>query len=345
MFEVKMPRLGQTMESGTVTNWYVNEGERVTKGEILLEIQSEKSTIEIEAQESGVVKKILIESDVEVPVNTVIAIIGEEDEEIDLTPYENLKTVHKLGETINRDTLAEKRTVQEDLPVVNNKIQVAPKARRLAKELGVNLESVKGTGKNGIITEQDVRNALHSNQALKIKGTYKLNPIERSKAKNILASWQNIPQFTQMITVNMEKVLSVKTELGQVTLNDIFLKVIGNQVKQHPIVNSKIEDNTVTIYEDVNISVAVNSKNGLVVPVVKHVDQKTVFDISSEVKQYVEKANQNELTQNDNYGGTITVSNLGSFGIESGTPIINHPQSTIIFLGTIQRSQPLLIMR
>lgn len=156
-------------------------------------------------------------------------------------------------------------------------------------------------------------------------------------SENMLNSWRNIPQFTQIVSVNMENVLKTKKELEGVSINDLIVKTVANVVQENLIVNSSLEDNKILVYEDVNISVAVNSEQGLVVPVIKNANKKLISEISREIKGLSEKAQNNQLTLDDYAHGTITVSNLGSLGIETGTPIINIPQSTIIFAGSIQR--------
>ncbi|MDR7238098.1 dihydrolipoamide acetyltransferase family protein [Neobacillus drentensis] len=330
MIEVFMPRLGVTMQKGAVTNWLVDEGDYVTKGDNLYELETEKSVLEIESTGSGYLKIVVPEGQI-VPINTVIAVLTENNEDVDLAAYNASKIENPVE---NQPKIVEnKENGQNSTPVRGG---ISPRARKLAKELGVALETVTGTGKGGLITEEDIRNAAAPSPSIKIKETIKLNNIKKAMADNLLNSWTTIPQFTQMVSVNMENVINAKKELNGITLNDIIIKAVGNAVKANTIVNSRLEDNQIVIFDEINVSVAVNSKNGLVVPVVKNVDQKSVYDISNEVKILAEKAANNQLVVDDFANGTITVSNLGSLGIEAGTPIINAPQSTIIFAGAIQ---------
>ncbi|WP_342431405.1 dihydrolipoamide acetyltransferase family protein [Neobacillus sp. FSL H8-0543] len=335
MNEVKMPRLGVTMKAGTVSSWLVEEGDYVEKGDYLFELETEKSTVEIEAMASGVLRKVIIPEGEEVSVNTVIAIIAQEDEEIDFTPYFETNPI----EVTETQTAATVEAVEEKPVVakVGGGGKVAPKARQLAKQLGVVLETVIGTGRDGLITEKDVQNAVNQNTSIRVKETISLNNVKKSMSENMLNSWRNIPQFTQIVSVNMENVLKTKKELEGVSINDLIVKTVANVVQENLIVNSSLEDNKILVYEDVNISVAVNSEQGLVVPVIKNANKKLISEISREIKGLSEKAQNNQLTLDDYAHGTITVSNLGSLGIETGTPIINIPQSTIIFAGSIQR--------
>lgn len=337
MYEVKMPRLGTTMKNGLISQWLVEEGQDVKKGEYLFELETEKSTLEIEAQEDGVLRKIIVPEDEEVPVNTVIAILGKADEEIDFSVYSGAEKAETRSEP---QAQARAETQQEEKPkAVAGGGGVSPRARRVAKELGVSLDGITGTGKNGIITEDDVKNASSgpASSGLTVKETIKLNNVQRTMAENITNSWQSIPQFTQMVTVNMSKVLEVKKELSGISMNDIIVKTVSNAVKNYPYVNSRFKDNEVTVFEEINVSVAVNSSHGLVVPVVRNTETKSIEEIASEIKELAEKAESKSLGMDDYADGTITVSNLGSLGIESGTPIINAPQSTIVFAGATRK--------
>lgn len=338
MYEVKMPRLGVTMQSGTITQWLVEEGEEVKKGEYLFELETEKSNLEIEAQESGVLKKILVETDTEVPVNTVVAIVAAEDEEVDLTSYlkkQEVNTSEKADRGEERKEVAVKSEEQR-----GSRGGVSPRARKLAKEMGVLLEDIKGTGKNGVITEDDVRSSSPADQtSIKVKETIELNNIQKAMAENMLKNWQSTPQFTQMVSVNMTNALTIKSNLEGISINDIIVKAVSRAVEKYPYVNSKLENNSkVTVYEDVNMAIAVNSSHGLVVPVIRNSEKKSVQEISREIKDLADKAENKSLTMEEYKYGTITVSNLGSLGIETGTPIINSPQSTIIFAGAVRKT-------
>ncbi|WP_404328385.1 dihydrolipoamide acetyltransferase family protein [Mesobacillus maritimus] len=337
MLEVKMPRLGVTMQNGTVSSWLVNEGDQVEKGEYLFELETEKSTLEIEAQTSGILKKILIPEGEEVPINTIIAVIAAEDEEVDLSVYEPSAAAHE--EVAVSAQVVEKEESKPQTQT-NQRGSISPRARKLAKDLGVSIEEIVGTGKDGLITERDIRHAAanaDSGQSIGIKEKIALNHVKRAMSENMVNSWNSVPQFTQMVSVNMENALKVKKEIGNISLNDVIIKTIGNAVQAQSIVNSRLENNEIIVFDEVNVSVAVNSQHGLVVPVVKNVQKKSVSDISKEVKALSQKAEENQLTVDDFANGTITVSNLGALGIEAGTPIINAPQSTIVFAGAVQK--------
>lgn len=336
MNEVKMPRLGVTMQKGTISNWLIDEGESVEKGDYLFELETEKSTLEVEAQTTGILRKIIVQTGEEVPINTVIAIIADENEELDLSAH----TTEQPDTNINQARIEQAAKEEQTSQVLTKprRTQISPRARKLAKEKGINIEEISGTGKDGLITEEDIKNAATDKPSLSIKEKIKLNNIRRSMAENMLDSWNTIPQFTQMVSVNMTQVLKVKKETQGVSLNDILLKSVAMAVEASPIVNSKLDEDEIIVYDEVNISLAVNSPHGLVVPVIRGVEQKSVQDISMNVKELARKAESNQLSMDDYSNGTITVSNLGNMGIESGTPIINAPQSTIVFIGEVRKS-------
>lgn len=333
---VKMPRLGVTMKAGKVSKWLKNEGDPISKGELLFELETEKSVIEIESQADGIVRKILIGEDEEVPINTVIAVVAQPDEEIDLSVFLKVE-----GETLTKSAVSQTESEIEPSSGASKAVKISPRARKMAQDLGVSLENVHGSGPGGLITEEDVLSASQNNQhTLKTRETVVLNHVKQAMSKNMLDSWRNIPQFTQIVSVNMSNVLKVKAEWkgNSISINDILIKAVGTIADRMPIVNSRLEGNQVLVFEEVNISVAVASEHGLVVPVVRNVQSKSVETISKEIKVLVEKTKSNQLNSDDFAHGTITVSNLGSLGIETGTPIINNPQCTLVFAGSIQKT-------
>lgn len=330
---VTMPRLGVTMTSGKVSIWRKEEGDKVNIGEVLFEMESDKSNVEIECQYAGILKAILVKEGMEVPVGMPIAVIAGEDEEVDLSQFKPAP-----AEESEQSVAAQKEVdpVKVAAELKSNDKKVSPRIRKLASELGVCLDNIQGSGPGGIIREEDVKRAAAG--SVKIKEKVKLNSIRKVMAKNMLESWTTIPQYTQIVTVNANKLLQVKKEVSNVSINDIVIKVIAEVIKEYPIVNSRLDNEEVTVFEDINVSVAMLTDNGLIVPVVKNVDSKTVSQISQEVKELSLKASGNELTLDDFNGGTITISNLGPFGVECGTPIINPPQSTLVFVGTIKKT-------
>ncbi len=340
---VTLPRLGVTMTSATVVSWEKKEGDYVERGELLLVIESEKAAIELESPYSGVLRKILVEEESEAQVGEPLAIIATADEVID--PDEVLRRwreeqAGKAGAPGSAPTPsaaagAPRHHMQETAVKgfgLTGGPRVSPRVRKLADELGVDLEVVTGTGPDGVITEKDVHGA---SAGPAVKARVKLNQVRKAMASRMLSSWQNIPQFTQMVTVNAENLLKARSKMEGISINDLAVKAVANAVVKNPEVNSSFRDDTVIIYEDVNVSVAMATEQGLVVPVVRNADRKTVAEIARDIKGLQERAESNQLTSEDLSGGTITVSNLGFYGVETGTPIINPPQSCMVFIGAI----------
>jgi len=336
---VTLPRLGVTMTSATIVSWEKQEGDYVERGELLVVIESEKATIELESSYEGVLRKILVEEESEAQVGDPLAVITAADEKFDLDAFLRGWEVERAGKMAGAVHGPPAAPVSPGAPPPQKTAgplatRVSPRVRRLAGELGVDLAGVVGTGPDGVITEKDVRAA---SSGPKIKAKVRLNQLRKAMANRMLSSWQNIPQFTQMATVNAENLLKTKREMEGVSINDLAVKAVAGAVAGNPEVNSSFQDDTVIIYEDINISVAMATEQGLVVPVVRNADRKTVQEITMEIRELQEKAASGRLTGEDLSGGTITVSNLGFYGVETGTPIINPPQSCMVFVGSIRK--------
>lgn len=343
---VTLPRLGVTMTSATIVSWEKKVGESVARGELLLVIESEKATIEIESPYEGVLRAILVEEECEAQVGEPLAIIAAADEEVDpeavrrrweeererkpagpVSAHAAPGPAAAVAETPARPPAAE--------AAGRAGVRASPRVRKLAEELGVELAAVTGTGPDGVITEKDVRAAAAGPA---VKARVKLNQVRRAMAERMLASWQTIPQFTQMATVNAENLLKTKAEMEDITINDLAVKAVADAAARNPEVNARFDGDAVIIYEEVNVSVAMATEQGLVVPVVRNADRKTVGEIAAEIRALQERAARGELTGEDLSGGTITVSNLGFYGVETGTPIINPPQSCMVFVGSIRKA-------
>ncbi|MEW6554904.1 MAG: dihydrolipoamide acetyltransferase family protein [Actinomycetota bacterium] len=337
---VILPRLGVTMTSAIIVAWEKKEGDHVDKGELLVVIESEKATIDLESPYEGYLRVILVEEESEAQVGEPIAIIAAQDEEVDvgevLRKWEVEKAVKEVGAI---PAPAPANVVMPPPSKVKAAApfgaRVSPRVKKLAEELGVDLLAVAGTGPDGVITEKDVRAAAAGPA---IKARVKLNQVRKAMSARMLSSWQNIPQFTQMATVNAVNLLRAKEGMEGVSINDLAVKAVADAAAKNPEVNSSFEGDTVTIYEDVNVSVAMATEQGLVVPVIKNADRKTVQEIGREIRGLQERAAAGQLTNEDLSGGTITVSNLGFYGVETGTPIINPPQSCMVFVGSIRKA-------
>jgi len=311
--KVMMPRLSLTMTEGTVVQWFKKEGERVEKGEPVVEVLSDKVTYEVEAPASGVVLKILAEEGVDVPVAETLAIITAPDEE--------LPEVEVVAEA----------------PVerVEERILASPAAKRLAREYDVNLARVTGTGPEGRIVEEDVKRFVEGAKvAPRVREVVPLTGIRKTAAERVSLSARTAPHSTITMEVDMSNTAKLR-EKFKVSYTDILIKAVAKALTDHPVMNSTLKKDQIKIFEDVNIGVAVGTEKGLVVPVIRNADKKEVEEISSTLKKLVEKAREGKLTRKEMSGGTFTITNLGMFGVDVFTPIINPPETAILGVGRV----------
>jgi len=301
------------MTEGTVVQWFKREGERVEKGEPVVEVLSDKVTYEVEAPASGIIRKIMAEEGVDVPVAETLAIIT--------APNEELPEVEAIAET----------------PVerVEKHIVASPAAKRVAKEHGVNLAQVKGTGPEGRIVEEDVRRFIEEAKvARKIRQVIPLAGIRKTAAERVSLSAKTAPHSTITMGVDVTNAKKLREKL-QVSYTDILVKAVAEALTEHFIMNSTLKKDQIKIFEDVNVGVAVATTAGLIVPVIHNADKKSLKEISSALKELVEKAREGKLTREELTGGTFTITNLGMFGVDTFTPIINPPETAILGVGRV----------
>jgi len=311
--KVMMPKLSLTMKEGTVVQWFKKEGERVEKGEPVVEVLSDKVTYEVEAPASGVMRKILAEEGVDVPVAETLAIIT--------APGEELPEVEAVAE--------------EPAERAKERIIASPAAKRLAREYGVNLYQVRSTGPDGRIVEEDVRRFVEGTKvAPRVREVIPLTGIRKTAAERVSLSARTAPHSTITMEVDMSNAAKLRTKF-QFSYTDVLVKAVAKALTEHPVMNSTLEKDQIEIFEDVNVGVAVATEKGLIVPVVRNADKKELEEIASTVKELVEKARQGKLTREEMSGGTFTITNLGMFGVDFFTPIINPPESAILGVGRV----------
>jgi len=364
--ELIMPKLSMTMEEGQIVNWLVDEGDAVEEGEVILEVLSDKTNFEVEAPASGVLLKKFYEADDVVPVTEVIGYIGEEGEDIEDLIADKADEAKagsdKEAEVEDKEETAEKTEEAEKTPaaektgkefkdeIITDKIKTVPAVRRIAEENNIDLHKVKPTGENNVIEVRDIENYMAEME--KEKGTEieayreKLSGIRKASAKKVKESWTDIPHVTVTSEVNMEKIIELKDSWNQmqkddslkVSITDLLIKIVAVAMERHTIMNAYMEDDVEVVHnEGVNIGLAVSVDDKLTVPVFKNLEAKNIKDIVKEKKELVEKARNNKLKSDEITGGSLTISNLGMYGTEIFTPIINAPQSGILGVGTIKK--------
>ena len=333
--KVVMPRLSLTMKEGTVVQWFKKEGETVKKGEPLVEVLSEKVTYDVEAPASGILRKILAVEGVDAPVAGTLGIIAESDE---LLPEIEEAAVALPPERIEVAPLPEKEIARE----VKERVLASPAAKRLAREHGIDLTKVKGSGPEGRIVEADVRQYIEEMAPTsRVREVIPLTGIRKTTAERLSLSARTAPHSTVTMEVDMTNAVKLR-ELTQVSYTDILVKAVAKALEEHRILNSTLGLEQIKIYEDINIGVAVATDKGLVVPVIHNANKKPLLQIASTLNELVEKTREGKLTKEDVTGGTFTITNLGMYGVEVFIPIINPPEAAILGVGKVAE-KPIII--
>jgi len=347
---ITMPKLGLTMTSGSVAKWHKKEGDRVEKGEVILEVSTEKITYKVEAPESGVLRKILVQPGTKVPIGTPLCIIAALEEDISelLKEAPTAPAAEKPAQPEAKPALVAAKPAGEEVL-----IKATPIAKKIAKEQGIDLALVTGTGPGGRIVEKDVLDFIERQKAAAgarpVAEAAPLKRIALSDVRQVIAermstSWQNSPMVTLNADVDCTLLKKLREDLKSsfkekglnLSYNYILMKACAVALKEQPMLNSYLEGNEVVLYDEVNIGLAVATEEALLVPVVKDVAGKNLYEIASDGDALIEKARKGELAIDDVTGGTFTITNLGMFGVRDFTPIINPPQCAILGVGEMK---------
>lgn len=361
---VYMPKLSDTMTEGVVAAWNKKIGDAVKAGEILAEIETDKATMEFESFYDGILLHIGVETGQAAPVNSILAIIGEKGEDISGlltgTPASTAE-ITKEPETPKVETVVPKpEPVKESTPVAtkasapvvsnSDRIFASPLAKKLAEEKGIDISSVAGTGDGGRIVKRDVDHYTPYTPAERTfssapSGTESfhdetVSQMRKTIARRLAESKFTAPHFYLTLSIDMDNAIAARKTLNamegvKVSFNDMVVKAVALSLKQHPNVNSAWMGDFIRRNDHVHIGVAVAVDEGLLVPVIRFADTKGLLQLSSEVKDYAKRAKDKKLQPSDWEGNTFTISNLGMFGIETFTAIINPPDSCILAVGGI----------
>ena len=346
--KVLMPALSPTMSEGTINRWLVKVGDKVLAGDILAEIETDKATMEVEAVDEGIITHIIgSKSDELIKVNTVIALLdGTENDSIE--NYNNSSNESPNVDTIledkneikldeNIESIAEEKVSIEK----SNKILASPYVKKISKDKVIDLNLIKGSGPNGRIIKRDLDEASN----IQKNNNINKNIIEPSSIRKIIAerttkTKNEVPHFYLTIESRMDRLINLRKKINSVSknkisFNDLIVKACALAMKRNPESNLSWINNKIHKYNNIDIAIAVALKEGLITPIVRNADKKGLSEISSEIKSLVSKANQNKLLPDEYNGGSITISNLGMFGITEFKAIINPPQSSIIAIGSI----------
>lgn len=368
---IRMPKLSDTMVEGVVAEWHKKIGDSVEEGELIAEIETDKATMEFESFFDGVLLHIGVEKGKGAPVNDILAIIGEKGEDVsgilkDEANGANTKTEEKKEEPKKEEPKKEEpknetpKVVAAPKKVVtevtksqpsyidaSSDMKISPLAKKLAMDKGLNLSQIKGTGEGGRIVKRDVDNFKGGNSANFVnRETYTEVPVSQMRktiARRLGESKFTAPHFYLTVAIDMDNAMAARAAINKsiapnkVSFNDLVIKSCATALKQHPTINSAWMGDTIRQNEHVNIGVAVSVEDGLLVPVVRFADGKTLTQISKEVREFAKKAKDKKLQPQDWEGNTFTISNLGMFGIEEFTAIINTPDSCILAIGGINQ--------
>ena len=355
---MEMPKLSDTMTEGSVARWLKKEGEKVSAGVPVIEIDTDKATMEYESPASGTLLKILVGDGQKCPLQAPIAVIGKDGEKWEeaIEKYNAKKGGSTTSQNETKKEVASKTPASnvtttvspKTTPVSDIAVKASPLAKKIAADKGINLKEIQGTGPNGRIVQRDLDQASSgsfSSQPVFASGVevekIPHTNMRKTIARRLAESVNTAPHFFLTVSINMTNLLSWRKEVvaklpenEKFSVNDLVIFLTARALKRHPGVNSSWQDEYVALYRDVHMSVAVALPNGLMTPVVRHADKLTVVQISQETKRLVKLAKEGKLQPNDYAGGTFSVSNLGMAGIESFTAIINPPQAAILAVGS-----------
>jgi pyruvate dehydrogenase E2 component (dihydrolipoamide acetyltransferase) len=345
--DVIMPALGVAQEKGTLISWLKTEGQSVTKGEPLMEVETDKATVEIEAPASGILANVTASPGDEVPVGNKIALILGPGEKAVGTSSQRLTAVHARPEAAPQSSAkAESAPARPKESRPSGIIPASPAARRIAREKGLDLATLRGTGPEGAILAEDVTRSIATETPAsggppKIKETVQLTPMRRIVGERMARSKQSAPHFYLSMDVDMTEisrkrnVLKAAGEAVVPSINDYILAASARALSDFPSLNAAFTDKGVELYADINLGVAVAIEEGLVVPVIRSADRLPLAEIAKQSRALAEKAQKKKLFPLDYEGGTFTVSNLGMFGVDNFVAIINPPQCAILAVGQV----------
>ena len=357
--EIVMPKLGLTMESGVISAWLVEEGQEVQKGQALLEIATDKVTMEVEAQADGILRKIMVSAGQEVPVSTTIGVIAAADEDIGsfvaAAPSDPAPSPPASAPAAAPPPTPAPPTPTPQAPTLaadsagRRPHKTSPKARKIAAEHGLDLVGVNGSGPGGRIVSADVlalveqarsAPAIAPDLAPVAEGRIELSRAEQVAAERLTASYQQIPHIHLSMDVSAVWLQQFRTgyqlEGKKISFNDLIVKATARTLSEFPRVNSLEDGGHFRYASQINVGVAVAAEQGLVVPVIRDAAEKTIEEIALEGTRLIDAARHGQLRPDDMMGGTFTISNLGMFGISRFTAIINPPQVAILAVGAIE---------
>jgi len=361
-----MPKLSDTMEEGVIATWLKKVGDKVNAGDVLAEIESDKATMEFESFPAGVLLHVEVGVGESAKVDSLIAIVGKEGEDVKTliketkaaeaasTPKEAAKAdAPSSAKPVQAAPVVKKEVsrpivkaepVKEDL---SGRTKISPLARKLAEERGLSLRGIRGSGEGGRIVKRDIENSRGALPQPERSRDVEVSQMRKTIARRLSESKFSAPHFYLTIDLDMDQAIAARIAINKeiapskISFNDLVVKAVAVALRKHPSVNAGWHGDFIRFNEHVHIGVAVSVDEGLLVPVVRHADNKALTQISEEVRDYAKRAKSKKLQPAEWEGNTFTISNLGMFGIEEFTAIINPPDSCIMAIGGI-RQEPVV---
>jgi len=345
--KILMPALSPTMTEGIINQWLVKVGDNVKAGDIIAEIETDKATMEVEAVDEGKITHLLQDTaNKQIPVNSVIAIIDGDDSEIienKIKIDSNSKDTNDIKIQKTKQILDSKISQNNNSKNSDDRLKASPLVKKIAIENNLDLSKFKGTGPDGRIIKRDIdsNNIAEEIPNTSLNGDITIpSTMRKVIAKRTLEAKQKIPHFYLTIESNVDKLISLRSKINEnnlvkVSFNDLIVKAIGLAMKKNPNTNVYWQNEKIYQLNDIDVSVAVAIDEGLITPIIKNADSKGLNIISSEIRELAKLARTNSLTPEQYTGGSITVSNLGMFGISEFAAIISPPQSSILAIGKI----------
>jgi len=341
-----MPKLGLSMKMGTISKWMKNEGDKIKKGEPLLEVTTEKITNKVESKADGVLLKIVVPKGAVVPVGALIGVIGEAGEDIASIIAEaaaKAAAAAKPGAAKGTSGAVRPKLSAEEL----GKIKISPAARKMAEENGVDYSQIKGTGPEGRITREDVEKAVAEGvgaEETDERETVKVIPYEGMRqaiGENMAKSFTSNARVTHHVKVDMSDILALRKKMNEglpekekISVTAILTKAVARALEMNPCVNASFTGTEIKVWKDVNIGMAVALPDGLIVPVIRNANAKRLAEVNREIVDLAKRARKNKLNVDEMSGATFTITNLGGYGsVDNFTPIINPPEVAILGIG------------
>jgi len=375
---IYMPALSPTMEMGNIVKWHKNEGDSVSSGEVIAEIETDKALMEFEVADDGVLAKILIaEGTVDVKVNEPIAILIQDGESLDDISDINTSEVSNFEEDVassnpldpdivkhtdNTDEnvsseeilVSSNTSTDKELDAENIRKFITPLARRIAFDKGIDYSSIHGSGPNGRIVKSDIQNykfpennQIIQNNMIDSNNQYIETPIDSMReviAKRLQESHSSIPSYALNVDVSITEINKIRKKMNKdisndmrISINHLLIKIVSLSMLKVPEINTSWAENKILRYKDTDIGIAVAIENGLITPIIKSVNTKGLAIIRDELKDLIKRSHEKKLKPSEYQGGTISISNLGAYGIKSFTSIINPPQSCILSIGASRK--------